>query len=97
MMLVVINRVESFIERFEERKYSEPFACQASRQLLEVGITIFREYNFDKFRLLYRAIKIDEKIIVIGDTRRCCLNGFPIIVKKPSVKTGQAIVVNRPS
>ncbi len=65
--LGVLNRVESFIEKFEERTLSEPFSCQVSIQLLDVGITTFREYNFDKLRLLYRAIETDEKIIVIGD------------------------------
>ena len=65
--LGVINRIERCIEKFEDGTLSEPFSCQISMQLLEVGITTFREYNFDDFRLLYRTIETDEKIIVIGD------------------------------
>ncbi len=65
--LGVINRIERFIEKFEEKTCSEPFSCQVSMQLLEVGVTTFREYNVDKLCLLYRVIETDEKIIVIGD------------------------------
>lgn len=65
--LSVINRIESFIEKFEDRTHSEPLSCQVSMQLLDVGITNFREYNFDKFRLLYRVIETNESFIVIGD------------------------------
>lgn len=65
--LSVINRIESFIEKFEDRTHSEPLSCQVSMQLLEVGIINFREYNFDKFRLLYRVIETNESFIVIGD------------------------------
>lgn len=58
----VIERVEEVIERFESIISVDPFAVSVSTSLLELGITDFREFHANNFRILYR-IK-DERVVV---------------------------------
>jgi len=59
-----IERIEYIIDKFEERVISAPLSCPISKTLLELGVTYFREYNLNGYRLLYRVFE-DEKTITI--------------------------------
>lgn len=65
--LSVIERLEKLTDAFESRVNSPTtvHSCQISPILLqELGVTAFREYNHDGFRLLYRTFETDTQIIV---------------------------------
>ena len=61
-----IERVLDLIEKFEQRVIHDPYSCQISQPLLDLGVSAFREYNCDGFRLLYRVIEINGKVVVQG-------------------------------
>ncbi|MEI8593344.1 type II toxin-antitoxin system RelE/ParE family toxin [Photobacterium sp. Hal280] len=63
----VLKRLEKTIDKFENLVGSTPFAAPISQTLLDLGITLFREYNNDGFRLLYRVIETPENTIIFGD------------------------------
>ncbi|MCP4260791.1 MAG: type II toxin-antitoxin system RelE/ParE family toxin [Planctomycetes bacterium] len=62
-------RVESIIEAFEKRVAINPLSCPVSHPLLELGVTSFREYNYNGFRLLYRVFENENEneITIQGD------------------------------
>ena len=62
--LNVIHRLDKLIEKFESRVSTSPQSCPVSGQLLEIGVTRFREFNSDGFRILYRIIETDKKQII---------------------------------
>lgn len=62
-----LNRVELFIERFENLISFTPNAAPISQSLLELGVTTFREFTADGFRLLYRIIETDHTTIIQCD------------------------------
>ncbi len=72
----VINRLERLIDKFEKRVKSEPFSCQISLQLVEVGVNIFREYNTDKFRILYRIIETEQETLIFVDALNFTKTGY---------------------
>ena len=63
----VIIRIETCIERFEKLASYTPEAAPISHSLLELGVTQFREFTLDDFRLVYRVINDDDATRVIGD------------------------------
>ncbi|EKZ8664254.1 type II toxin-antitoxin system RelE/ParE family toxin [Vibrio alginolyticus] len=60
-------KVESIIEAFEKRVAIDPLSCPVSHPLLELGVTSFREYNYNGFRLLYRVFENENEITIQGD------------------------------
>lgn len=65
--LSVINRVEKLIESFESRVITSPHSCPVSQTLLSIGISQFREYHLDGFRLIYQTTELNDKIAVQAD------------------------------
>ena len=64
---MVIDRVAQLIEKFEHRVRKNPYSCQISQPLFDQGISMFREYNYDGFRLLYRVIESDQHLVIQAD------------------------------
>ncbi|WP_051786116.1 type II toxin-antitoxin system RelE/ParE family toxin [Endozoicomonas numazuensis] len=59
----VINHV---VERLEKRVLEHPVSCQVSPALIELGVTAYREYNIETFRVLYRSSNDQQKIFVLA-------------------------------
>ncbi len=64
-----ITDVQNFIAKFESVVESHPYFCPQSQQLLNIGVSLFREYNSPKFkfRLLYRVMEDGNELVIIGD------------------------------
>lgn len=58
----VIDRIELFIERFELMISVDPLAASVSPSLLELGVTQFREFHAEQFRIIYR-VKADRVVV----------------------------------
>jgi Plasmid stabilisation system protein. len=65
--LGAIDRVTQLIEKFEHRVSANPYSCQISQPLFDQGVSMFREYNHDSFRLLYRVMESDQRLVIQAD------------------------------
>ena len=55
------NRINSLIDTFEKRVSNYPQSCPVCSELVELGITSYREFNSGGFRILY-TIEMDGSI-----------------------------------
>lgn len=65
--VAAIELVEYLTGKFEERVKNAPLSCPISKALLEIGVTSFREYNHDGYRLIYRVFEDEKTITIQGD------------------------------
>lgn len=63
--VVVIEKIEQLIERFEKVVTLDPEAVSVSPSLLELGIVTFREFHAGIFRIIYRLHPTKEQTIVV--------------------------------
>ena len=61
-----LDKIDSVLERFEEKVRIDPYIYSRSQSLLEIGITEVREANIDGMRLLYEVEERGDDRVVTG-------------------------------
>lgn len=62
---LVIERVLETIVRFENTVHAGEHALPISPHLLSLGVSTFREFTANGFRILYRQDKRENRIVVV--------------------------------
>lgn len=61
------NRIGRVIDSFESKVREHPKSCPVCFELAELGITNYREFNSDGFRILYTIEMDGDSSIIFGE------------------------------